>query len=228
MPSVAPGPTRRPRAREEIERQIKAVEGIDGVQGRFYRARYLTILAGRTKDEAEAKSLRDEARVLLEELKARRDQWAKIPAAQADLELQELAQPGLDEGQRREKEDAVIALLLHALDLGSREPLVGRRVVELLSNAGRSNDALALFGRFPVVAQFADDLRERVIQDAVAKDAQRAEETAPGRSPPVPATSRSGSVWYGSSWPPGASTRPRTSSAGRSRWPRTSPIGGSC
>ena len=95
---------------------------------------------------------------MLAELKARHDEWDQIPVAEADLEFQELAQAGSDEVLKREKQESIINLYLSAIELGSRNPIVMRRTVELLLTTGRSKEAIQLFSRIPAATQFGSDL----------------------------------------------------------------------
>ena len=164
------------KAKTDIETQIKTIERIDGTYGRFCRAKYLTWQASRSKDEVEGKRLRTEALALLAELKTRRDEWDQIPLAEADLVDQELAQVGLDEALKREKQESLIALYLRAIDLGSRNPNVVRRAVLLLLTTGRSNEAIQLFNRMPAATQLGGDLGPLVAQAAIAQNDPQAGE----------------------------------------------------
>ena len=51
------------KAEADIAARLKAIDAIDATYGRFCRARYLTLQASRSKDDAERKRLRAEARV---------------------------------------------------------------------------------------------------------------------------------------------------------------------
>ena len=163
-------------AKAKVEARIQAIERIDPTSSRFCRATYLTSQAGRSEDEDERKRLRTEARVLLAELKTRRDEWELIPLAQAALEEQELPQAGLDEAQKRDKQEALITLYLSAIELGSRNPVVVRRTIELLFTTGRSNEALQLFSRMPAATQLGGELVQMVAQVASSQNYQQAEE----------------------------------------------------
>jgi tetratricopeptide (TPR) repeat protein len=163
-------------ANAKVEARIRAIERIDPTSSRLYRATYLTSQAGRSKDEDERNRLRTEARALLAELKTRRDEWELIPLAQAALEEQELPQVELIESRKRDKQEALITLYLHAIELGSRNPFAVRRTIELLFTTGRSNEALQLFSRMPAATQLGGDLMQMVAQVASSQNYQQAEE----------------------------------------------------
>ena len=164
------------KAKAEIDARIEAIERIDRTYGRFFRARYLAWQAARSGDEAERKRLRADAHALLAQLKTRRDEWEQIPVAEAVLGEQELAEAGLDEVRKREKQESLITLYLNAIDLGWRNPAVVRRAVELLFTTGRTNEAIQLFSRLPAASQLGGDLLQTVAQVAGARNYQQAEE----------------------------------------------------
>ena len=165
------------KAKAALEAQIEAIARLDETQGRFYRARYLTWQADRSQDAAERTRLRAEAHALLADLKARRDEWELIPLAEAVLEEQELAEVGVEEAaKRREKQDSIINLYLSAIELGSRNPVVVRRAVELLFAAGRTNEAFQLFSRVPAATSLGGDLAQMAAQVASDQNYQRADE----------------------------------------------------
>jgi predicted Zn-dependent protease len=183
------------KAEVDVASQVKAIEKIDGTSGRFCRARYLTWQATPSKDELDRSKLRAdeqaapskdevaklklraEARALLAELKVRRDDWDVIPFTEAILEEQELAQAGLDQGLRKEKQESLINLYQRAIDLGSRNPDVVRRAVELLFTTGRSNDAIQLYNRMAGATSLSAEFGQKVAQVAIAQNNQQAEET---------------------------------------------------
>ena len=83
---------------------------------------------------------------------------------------------GLDEALKREKQESIITLYLSAIELGSRNPDVVRRAVELLFTTGRTNEAIQLFSRIPAATQLGGDLGQMVAQAAIAQNYQQAEE----------------------------------------------------
>jgi tetratricopeptide (TPR) repeat protein len=184
------------KAELDVATQVKAIEKIDGTSGRSCRARYLTWQATPSMDELDRsklklradeqaasavevakQKLRAEARALLAELKVRRDDWDFIPLTEAMLEEQELAQAGLDQGLRKEKQESLINLYQSAIDLGSRNPEVVRRAVELLFTTGRSNDAIQLYNRMAGATSLSAEFGQKVAQVAIAQNNQQAEET---------------------------------------------------
>ncbi len=166
------------KAEADIAARLKAIDAIDATYGRFCRARYLTLQASRSKDDAERKRLRAEARALLSDLKARRDEWEMIPTAEAALQEQELAETGSDEALKREKREALIATYRGAIELGSRNPDLVRRTVALLLASGRSLEAVQLMGQVPVAPQLGNDLMRLAASAAGSQDDQQAAQVA--------------------------------------------------
>ena len=182
------------KAKGTIEAQIKAMEAIDPILGRFYEARYLTWRAAPSKGEmqgkkpraegaeppsqeqVEKKKLRAEAREILAELKKRREEWEQIPLTEAILDQQSLSQEDLDEAERREKQESLLNHCLAAIELGSRSPDLVRLGVELLFAAGRSGEAIQLFNRMAEFTQLGGELGQRVAQAAIAQNNEQAPE----------------------------------------------------
>ena len=97
----------------------------------------------------------------------------------AELDEQELNQGGLDETQKREKLEGIVNSYIEAINLGERDSVIVRHVVELLFAQGHGSEALVLFNRIPVASQLAGDLGHKVAQVAIEhRDFQRAEEIA--------------------------------------------------
>src|SRR5262249_4888843 len=123
--------------------------------------------------------LRTGARTLLGELKSRRQDWALIPLALAQLEEQELADGGLDEARSRQKQELIINWYVRAIELGHRNPADVRHAVQVLLAAGPGNEALQPYNRGPVASQSAGDLGRWAAQFAVVnRDYQQAEQIA--------------------------------------------------
>ena len=165
-----------------VEKQIEAVDKIDGLYGRFCRAEYLIWQAGRpdgTVDKVEKERLRTDARALLTDLKSRRPDWKMIPLVTSRLEEQELAQEGLTEKEKQEKMDALILTYRRAIDLGSRDSAVVRRLVYLLTASGRGSDAIQLFTQIPATSQLGGELERMMLKTAMQnEDYRQAEEIA--------------------------------------------------
>ena len=162
----------------KIAQQIAAIEKIDPLHGRYCQADYLIWQAGRATDKAEKEKLRTDARALLTELKTRRTDWAPIPLAMAKIEQQELAEGGLDEVQKREKQESLVISYLRAIDLGVRNTVVLRETIRLLFVTGRGSDALQLMNRIPSVSQFIDLGRLASRYAVENRDFRQAEEIA--------------------------------------------------
>jgi cellulose synthase operon protein C len=166
---------------EKIIKQIEQIEGVDGSLGRVYQARYLIWQADQalTKDSQEALRLRTKARVLLNELATRRADLPAIPVALAQLEQQELRQPGLTDAEIDAKEESIIRSYRRAIDLGQRSPAIVRETVRLLFKYKRGSEALDLVNRIPVESPLAGDLGRQAISYAVRnRDFEHAEELA--------------------------------------------------
>ena len=120
---------------DEIEKtikQIQEIEGNDGLLGRFCQVPYLIWQAKRAmdKDAEEALRLRTKARVLLNDLAARRADWSVIPLALAELQELELTQPGMKEDKIQAVEESLLRYYRRAIDLGQRSPAVVKRHCE--------------------------------------------------------------------------------------------------
>ena len=155
---------------DDIVKNLKAIEGIDGDDGEWSRlcqVRYRIWKAKRADEKNEKTKLRTEARVLLNELIARRGNWSFIPLALADLEEQELAETSLADSERRAKEEIVANSYVQAIRLGQRSPAVVRRVIQLLFKNGRGVEAIELLNSMPVDSRLATDLERKLAQSFV-------------------------------------------------------------
>jgi tetratricopeptide (TPR) repeat protein len=160
----------------QIEKHIKVIEGIDGLMGGYCQVLYLIWQAQHTNDKNSQEIQRTNARTLLGELKSRRPDWSRIPLAEAELQEQELAQGGLDENQKRQRQESLINSYLRAIELGQRGTALVRRVVQLLLAVGRGNEVLE---RIPMAPQLAGDLGQMAMRFALEnRDYEQAEEIA--------------------------------------------------
>ncbi len=168
----------------EIEQWIKQIQEIEGEEGQaatMCQVQYLTWQADQTsaKDPAEALPLRSRARLLLNSLEPRRPDLSVIPLAFANLERQELRQPGLPEAEIKAKEQIIIDFYLRAIDLGQRGSPLVRDTVRLLCKYQRVNEALDLVKRIPIESRLASDLERQAIDFAFDnRDFDRAESLA--------------------------------------------------
>ena len=140
--------------KDEIEKnieQIKRIEGDEGIQSRYWQARYLIWQINQVGDPKTRQDLRTKARASLTELRARRADASFVPRTLAELDEQELKLEDLAEKQKREKQDSIVNSYIEAIKLGER----GSAIVRL------------------------GDLGRKVAQEAVGnRDFQRAEEIA--------------------------------------------------
>ncbi|MGO9469895.1 MAG: tetratricopeptide repeat protein [Isosphaeraceae bacterium] len=168
--------------KDEIEKniaQIKRIEGDEGIQSRYWQVRYLIWQINQVGDPKTRRELRTKARASLTELRARRPDWSVIPRTLAELDEDELGQGNLDEQQKQAKLESIVNSYIEAINLGQRDSIIVRHVVELLFAQGRGSEALALFNRIPVALQLAGDLGHKVAQVAIDhRDFQRAAEIA--------------------------------------------------
>jgi predicted Zn-dependent protease len=164
--------------KDEIEKnikQIEAIEGNEGLLGRYCQIRYLIWQAQRASDKDTREAIHRKARALLDELATRRGDWSVIPLASAELAEQELAQGNFKEDQIKTREERIIGFYLQAINLGQRHAAVVRRVVQLLFKHGRGSNALELLSRIPVESQLAGQAARFAVEN---RDFQRAEQIA--------------------------------------------------
>jgi len=168
--------------KEEIEKNIKQIEGIegnDGLLGRYCQLRYLIWQAKQVKEKDKREEIQLQAHVLLTDLRSRRGDWSVLPLASAELAEQELAQGNLNGNKIRAKEESIIGFYEQAINLGEHRAPVVRRVVQLLFKNGRGSQVLELLSKVPVDSQFSGDIGHMATQFAVAnRDFQHAEQLA--------------------------------------------------
>jgi predicted Zn-dependent protease len=159
--------------KDDIEKnikQIKEIEGNEGLQGLYCQVQYLLWQARRTDDKTVGEAERLQARRILSELMRRRGDSAVIPLALANLEEQELKealkQGSMKEEEIKAKEETIIGLYQRAINLGRRDSAIVRHTVDLLFKNGRSSDALALIATIPVEAQLAGNLPDQARKSA--------------------------------------------------------------
>src|SRR5271157_364775 len=125
--------------------EIKRIDGAEGSNGKYEEARYTIWRVENTADRAEQAKLRETARVQLNDLAARRPDWAKIPRILADLALADLAQPDLSKDQKESKQKDAVDLYVQAIKLGQRDLDTIRRATALLYAMGRKDKAIELW-----------------------------------------------------------------------------------
>jgi tetratricopeptide (TPR) repeat protein len=168
--------------KEEIEKNIKQIEGIegsDGLLGRYCQLRYLIWQAKQVKEKSKREEIQLQAHVLLTDLRSRRGDWSVLPLASAELAEHELAQGNLKGNEIQKKEESIIGFYEQAINLGEHRAFVVRRVVELLFNIGRGSRAIELLNRIPVDSQSSAGIGHMAAQVAVDnRDFQHAEQLA--------------------------------------------------
>jgi tetratricopeptide (TPR) repeat protein len=164
--------------KDEIEKnikQIEAIEGNEGLMGRYCQIRYLIWQAKRAADKGTREAIHTKARKLLDDLKSRRGDWSVIPLASAELAEQELAQSNLTEDQIQGIEERIIGFLLQAINLGQRHAAVVRPAVQLLFKHGRASNALELLSSIPLESQLGHQAAWIAVEN---RDFQHAEQIA--------------------------------------------------
>ena len=136
---------------------------------------------------------------------------------------------GLDEAQKREKLESAINSYRRAIELGLRDPVIVRHVVELLFQAGRGSEALEVYSQIPALVPAhrrpgAEGLADRPGQSRLPPGRG---DRAQGASRPTPRISRPGCGWPRCCWRTAARMTPRPRSARGSTSPRPIPIAGS-
>jgi tetratricopeptide (TPR) repeat protein len=111
-------------AMSRLVEEMQRIEGPQGPVQNFCQALWLIQQAQQGKKEVVEK-----AQALLDVVAAQRPTWPAVPLAQADLE------------ELRGKSDQVILNFRRALELGERNPRVMRRLVELLYQQQRYDEA---------------------------------------------------------------------------------------
>lgn len=169
--------------KDEIEKnikQIERIEGREGIQARYWNVQYLIWQIARTGDDKIRQEKRAQARASLSELRLRRPDWPVIPVRLAELDEQELRdEKDLNNEQKREKQQSIVNAYIEAIDLGEHGSAVVRKVVQLLFDLGKADEALALFNRISAESPLAGDLARRLGEAAFEhQDFRRAEEIA--------------------------------------------------
>ena len=126
--------------KDEIEKNIKQIEGIEGNEGllgRYCQLRYLIWQAKQAKEKDKREEIQFQARMLLDDLRSRRGDWSVIPLASAELAEQELLEGNLKANEIRAKEESIIGFYDQAINLGQRRAAVVRRSMKLLFKNGR-------------------------------------------------------------------------------------------
>jgi tetratricopeptide (TPR) repeat protein len=163
--------------KDEIEKNIKQIEDIEGNDGllsRYCQVRYQIWQAQREGDKDKRRAIQAKARVLLEDLISRRADWSVIPLASAELEETELAQGDLKGDDLRKKEEVVINFYLQAIKLGQRRAAVVRRAVQLLFKTGQGDRAIELLSNIPMESQLAGVERQAATFAVENRDFQSA------------------------------------------------------
>ena len=168
--------------KEEIEKnikQIEEIEGNDGLLGRYCQLRYLIWQAKQVKEKDKREEIRLQASMLLTDLRSRRGDWSLLPLASAELAEQELLEGNLKANEIRAKEESIIGFYEQAINLGERRAPVIRQLMKLLFKNGRGSRAVELLSAVPVESQFSGDIGHMAEQYAVDnRDFQHAEQLA--------------------------------------------------
>jgi tetratricopeptide (TPR) repeat protein len=166
----------------DIKRQIdkiKELEGPDGPIGGYQEIRYTIWQAQRTTSRSEQEALRRTARQLINDLSTRRPDWPQVFLALAQLDEQELAQPGLDPSIRKDKQYEAATHYLRAIELGQRNLAIIRRATDLLYASGHPTDVTQLWNQLPASTIGGLDLQQQVTAEAFRnRDYERAAELA--------------------------------------------------
>ena len=138
--------------KEEIEKNIKQIEGIegnDGLLGRYCQMRYLIWQTKQVKEKDKREEIRLQASMLLTDLRSRRGDWSLLPLAAAELAEQELLEGNLKANEIRAKEESIIGFYEQAINLGEHRAPVLRQLMKLLFKNGRGGRALELLSSGP-------------------------------------------------------------------------------
>lgn len=163
---------------DRAEARIRAIEPLDIEFARLCESHLLAWRARRDTDPAARRKLRDQARGLLNELRVRRPDMARVPLAMARLDEEEIADAGSDEA-RREKIESALASYRLALELGLHEPAAVRGYIQLLFRTGRGGEALKVYSEIPHASAYIGDLGRVASQYALThRDYPQAEAIA--------------------------------------------------
>jgi tetratricopeptide (TPR) repeat protein len=180
-------------ARAEVERiiaQIKRIDGADGLNARYQEIRYL-IWQSQYAEAARAKTLRNAARSLIDELTSRRPDWSLIPLALASLVAQEIkdkvkeasdaSKPKDDEAKKplqkeiKALQEEAANLYIRAIELGQTNLAIVRQATDLLYATGRSAEVSQLWSRLPAGSIVGGGLQDQAAFDALRnRDFERA------------------------------------------------------
>lgn len=141
---------------------LRRVEGGSGPLSRFGEASRLIWLGGRGEKQA-----LDEARVILDGLSAQRPDWSVLPVAKGDIE------------DLKGNPDEAIANFRRAIALGDRSARVSRRLIQLLYQRGRYDEADREFRTLQQQAPVTADLQRLAVDVSLrTQDPARAVELA--------------------------------------------------
>jgi predicted Zn-dependent protease len=146
--------------------KIKDLEGGDGPIGRYEEIRYLIWQAEKATNPSAQDALRRTARQLINDLSSRRPDWPQVFLALAQLDEQELAQPGLDPGAKKDKQYEAASHYLRAIELGQRSLALIRRTTDLLYASGHSTEVSLLWNLLPAATSGGVDLQQQLATEA--------------------------------------------------------------
>ncbi len=147
--------------------EIKRIEGADGSNGKYGEALYLIWQSANTTDLKEQANLRNTARSLLNDLRSRRQDWQQIPRKLADLELADLSQPDLSDGEKKKKQYDAANLYLEAIKLGLRDLDAIRRATDLLYVTNHDDEVIKFWTQSSMTSTAGSDLLRQVSDEAV-------------------------------------------------------------
>ena len=125
--------------------EIKRIDGSDGPNTKFGKARFTIWQAESTTDRSEQANLRESAEEQLRELMGRFTELPPIPRLLADLTMADLTQSGLSAEQKKSKANEAAELYLKAIELGQRDLDTLRKATDLLYFLERKADATKLW-----------------------------------------------------------------------------------
>ena len=164
---------------KRIIADIKQIDGVDGLMGRYQDIYYQIWQAEKSTDPNTKQMLRNAARLQLSELRSRRPNWSLIPLALAEIGLQELTElqqerqklaasstkaedalAKIDEAEKS-KADETATLYLQAIDLGQRNLDIVRRATDLLYRAKRDAEVSQLWSQLPASSDVGGTLQNQ-------------------------------------------------------------------
>jgi tetratricopeptide (TPR) repeat protein len=144
--------------KDEMERCVKALNGIEGEKGtlwRYAKATRLIELAKREKD----KSGLAEVRELLDVVAKQRPTWSAVPALAGELE------------ELTGRPDDALKSYLKAIEQGARQPQLIRRLVQLLFERRRYEQAFATLGALQEQTPLSSEQRRLAAEVALYTEA---------------------------------------------------------